>query len=101
MIFYTLLFSFTEHIGFGPAFLVAATMTIGLMVLYMRSVLCSWTHALLLGVLTALLYLYIYILLQMGDFAFLAGSIGLFILLALVMFFSQKAFSRSEKKLPE
>lgn len=92
VIFYSLLFSLSEHIGFSLAFLTAAALTILLMVLYMKSVLDSWGRALGLGALASLLYAYIFILLRMGDFAFLAGSIGLFILLALVMHFSQKAF---------
>jgi inner membrane protein len=95
VIFYTLLFSFSEHIGFGWAFLIAAAMTIVLMVLYMKSVLGSWKDSLALGGLATLLYAYIFVLLKMGDFAFLAGSIGLFILLAIVMFFSQKAFAKA------
>jgi inner membrane protein len=95
VIFYTLLFSFSEHIGFGWAFLIAAAMTIVLMVLYMESVLGSWKDSLALGGLATLLYAYIFVLLKMGDFAFLAGSIGLFILLAIVMFFSQKAFAKA------
>ncbi|MBR5397878.1 MAG: cell envelope integrity protein CreD [Bacteroidales bacterium] len=94
VIFYTLLFSFAEHIGFTGAFWIAALMTIVLMVLYMKSVLGSWKNALALGGLATLLYAYIFVLLKMGDFAFLAGSIGLFILLAILMYFSQKAFSK-------
>lgn len=94
VIFYTLLFSFAEHIGFSLAFLIAALMTIILMVLYMKSVLGSWKNSLALGALAALLYAYIFVLLKMGDFAFLAGSIGLFILLAILMFFSQKALAK-------
>lgn len=95
VIFFTLLLSFSEHIGFGCAFWIAAFMTIALMVLYMKSVLGSWKNALLLGGLATLLYAYIYVLLKMGDFAFLAGSLGLFILLGIVMFLSQKAFAKA------
>lgn len=40
------------------------------------------------GILT-LLYLYLYILLQLEDYALLLGSIGLFFVLALVMYMTR------------
>jgi len=40
--------------------------------------------------LLALLYLYIFVLIQMETYALLAGSIGLFVILAIIMFFSQR-----------
>lgn len=98
VIFYTLLLSLSEHIGFGAAFLIAMIMTIGLMIMYMKSVMGTWYRSFSIGGLSALLYLYIYVLLQMGDFAFLAGSLGLFVFLALVMFFSQKALKAIDKE---
>ena len=41
------------------------------------------------GTLT-LLYSFIFVLVQLEDFALLMGSIGLFIILAIVMYFSRK-----------
>lgn|SRR5574344_46219 len=93
-VFYSLLLSFSEHLVFGMAFLIAAFMTIGLMVIYMKSVLGGWARSLGLGAFTSLIYAYIYILLGMGDFAFLTGSVGLFVILAMVMFFSQRTIKR-------
>jgi inner membrane protein len=48
--------------------------------------------------LLVLLYAFIYIILSLNDFAFLAGNIGLFILLAVVMSYSGRInlFKREE-----
>lgn len=43
-----------------------------------------------MGVFLSSLYLYLYVMLQLEDMALLFGSIGLFIVLAIVMFFSRK-----------
>ena len=43
-----------------------------------------------IGGLLALLYLYIFVLIQMETYALLAGSLGLFIILAVIMYYSQK-----------
>lgn len=89
-LFYTLLLAISEHLGFNLAYLLASAMTIPLLTLYMTGVLKIRKTALTIGGLLALLYLYIYILIQMETYALLAGSIGLFAILALVMYYSQK-----------
>ncbi|WP_262915594.1 cell envelope integrity protein CreD [Niabella ginsengisoli] len=45
-----------------------------------------------LGFTTALggLYAYIFILIQLQDYALLFGSIGLFVIIAILMYFSRK-----------
>lgn len=40
--------------------------------------------------LLCVLYIYIFILIQLETFALLAGSLGLFVILAAVMYFSKK-----------
>lgn len=40
--------------------------------------------------LLSVLYIYIFILIQLETFALLAGSLGLFVILAAVMYFSKK-----------
>lgn len=88
-IFYTLLLSFSEYIGFGKAYLVSALATIGLLTWYVRSVL-SGRMALFIAFLLTLLYGFIFTLIQLQDYALLMGSIGLFITLGVVMYFSRK-----------
>ena len=89
-LFYTLLISISEYLGFGWAYLIAAVMTIALLVCYLAGLLKIKRTACLIGGLLALLYAYIYILLQMETYALLTGSIGLFIILAIIMRFSLK-----------
>jgi inner membrane protein len=89
-LFYTLLLSFSEYIGFNPAYLVASLATIALIAWYVRSILRSSKMSLFVGSLLALQYGFIFTLIQLQDYALLMGSIGLFITLAVVMYFSRK-----------
>ena len=65
-------------------------MTTGLLLFYMRSVLGRGSAAWGVAGMLMLLYAYIYILMQMETYALLAGSLGLFAILAGMMFLSQK-----------
>ena len=90
VLFYALLVSFSEHIPFNMAYLIAAFMTTMLISLYLLGVLKENKLAsFIFGTLT-LLYSFIFVLVQLEDFALLMGSIGLFIILAIVMYFSRK-----------
>lgn len=89
-LFYSLLLSFSEHIGFNPAYLLSAALTILLVSGYMLGIIRKKKTAFVMAGLLSVLYLYIYILIQLETFALLAGSLGLFVILALVMYFSKK-----------
>lgn len=90
VIFYTLLLSISEFILFDFAYLIAATATITLITLYAKSHFQSIkTASVFASVLTAL-YGFIFVLISLEDTALLVGSIGLFIVLALVMYASRK-----------
>ena len=90
VLFYSLLVALSEHIGFALSYLTASAMTTGLLLFYMRSVLGRGSAAWGVAGMLMLLYAYIYILMQMETYALLAGSLGLFAILAGVMFLSQK-----------
>lgn len=90
VLFYTLLLSMSEVIGFGLAYLVAAVMTVGLNTIYFRMILPETRKALLLGGIMTLLYLIIYVLMQLESYALLIGSLVLFVILAIVMYISAK-----------
>lgn len=90
VLFYTLLLSFSEHIGFNAAYLVAALMTVFMEFFYARSVLGSTKLAAYVAATLTLLYSFIFILIQLKDFALLAGSLGLFVILAGIMFISRR-----------
>lgn len=89
-IFYTLLLSFSEYLAFNLSYLFAATATILLITLYTKGLFEKWNIALLFGLFLGLLYTFIFVLIQLQDGALLFGSIGLFVLLAVVMYYSRK-----------
>ena len=88
-IFYSLLLSLSEHVGFGPAYLIAASAVVGLISWYGKFMLKQGSNVMILTIILGGLYTYIYILLQMEEFALLVGSIGLFIVLAISMYLSR------------
>lgn len=90
VIFYTLLLSISEYIVFGYAYLIAAGSTVSLISWYTKSIFKQWPVVLLFAFILSLLYLFIYVIIQLQDNAFLFGSIGLFVLLAIIMYFSRK-----------
>jgi inner membrane protein len=90
VIFYTLLLAISEYILFDYAYVIAATATILLISLYAKEHFASWKTAGIFFSLLSCLYGFIFILIRLEDTALLVGSIGLFIVLALVMFASRK-----------
>ncbi len=90
IVFYTLLLSISEHLKFNIAFIVSALSTLLLIACYVKAILKSnMLTALISGILTVL-YSFIFVVIQLHDYALLIGSIGIFIILALVMYFSRK-----------
>ena len=88
-IFYLLLLSLVEHIGFGIAYLLSATGSAGMIAGYSLSILGGRSRAaLMLGILS-LLYGFLYLTLNAETYAMLAGSIGLWLSLALIMYLTR------------
>jgi inner membrane protein len=83
--FFLLLVSLSEHIGFAPAYAVASCACVGLIVVYLAAVLGNWWRALSVGGLLAGLYGVLFMLLRSEDYALLMGSLFLFVLLGGVM----------------
>jgi inner membrane protein len=90
ILFYLLLLSLSEHLGFGPAYLIASSGIVIMIAGYSKSIFNSNKLALLMAGFLILLYAFLYILLQMQDYALLLGSVGLFVILALIMYLSRK-----------
>lgn len=89
LIFYTLLLSISEYLVFKVAYLLASAVIILLITIYSYSVLSDKLKTgIIFGVLV-LLYGYLYILMQLQDYALLMGSFGLFIVLALIMYLTR------------
>ena len=84
-VFYLLLLSITEMIGFTPAFFVAAAATVALLSYYAATSFQSPAVGLRALVGLTGLYLAMYVLMTLEDFALLAGSIVAFLVIAATM----------------
>lgn len=89
-LFYLLLLSLSEQIGFTLAYAIAAELVVALVTTYVRFVLGRWSRAIALGAFLWVLYGFLYVLLRIEDYALLAGSLGLFAILMAVMWFTRK-----------
>ncbi len=89
-IFYVLLISISEHVNFDIAYLISGASVIALISGYAKSVLKSLRLAGMVAGILFVLYTYLYILLQLEDYALLMGSIGLFVVLGTVMYMTRK-----------
>lgn len=90
LVFYLLLLSISEQIGFNPAYLISSTSVLIMVLLYSRSFLKNWLNAGIQTLILAFSFGFIFVLLQLENYALLAGSTGLFVVLALTMFFTRK-----------
>ncbi len=89
-IFYLLELSLAEHIGFPVAYTLAAVAVVALVVFYGFAILRSRGRAILIGVVLVGLYVCLYVLLQIQDYALLIGSLGLFMILAAIMYVTRR-----------
>ncbi|HEX5067525.1 MAG TPA: cell envelope integrity protein CreD [Myxococcota bacterium] len=85
-VFYLLELSLAEHVGFPFAYALAATAIVALIGAYGLAILRRRSLALLVAAGVAGLYGYLYVLLMNEDSALLIGSLGLFAVLACVMY---------------
>jgi inner membrane protein len=84
--FYVLLLSFAEHIGFALAYLLAATASGGMLSLYVGMAFRSRQRGIAMLAVFGLLYGLLYLILNLEDYALLAGAILGFAALAALMF---------------
>ena len=90
IIYYTLLLSFSEQVGFNMAYLIASIATIALIATFLASLLKNKKAAILFSFILTLFYTFIYVIIQLEDLALMVGSIALFIIVAALMYFSRK-----------
>ncbi|HEX7881007.1 MAG TPA: cell envelope integrity protein CreD, partial [Candidatus Eisenbacteria bacterium] len=89
-LFYLLELSLSEHLGFPTAYGVASLAVIVMVASYGLVMLRRAGRALTIGAGVTLLYGYLYILLVNEDYALLIGSVGLFLILAAIMFVTRR-----------
>ncbi len=90
VIFYSLLLALSEHLIFNLSFWIAAIGTILLITLYTKAILKNTKLSAFMGGLLLILYTFIFVIIQVQDYALLIGSIGVFVILGFVMYFSRK-----------
>ena len=90
LIFYALLTSIGEQTGFNWAYLISAVAVTSLILWYSYTILRDMRSATWITLLQTGLYLFLFTILQLHDYALLAGSIGLFVILAIIMRASQQ-----------
>jgi len=71
-----------KQVGFNPAYIIAAGSTIILITLFLLKLVRNFRTVILVSGMLVFLYSFIFILLTLNDYAYLAGNIGLFFLLA-------------------
>jgi inner membrane protein len=103
IIFYTLLLSISEIIGFENAYIIAASAVVILITVYSKNFLKTWLMTAFMFLILSALYGFLFFTIQLQDYSLLAGSIGLFVILALLMYFSRKInYEKDEvKQMPE
>jgi len=89
VIFYTLLLSFSEHMIFNLAYMLATFLTLVLVSFYAYAILKSKKLAVLIFGILLIMYAFIFTIIQLEDYALLLGSLGVFAILALVMYYSR------------
>jgi inner membrane protein len=86
---YTLLLSFSEHVRFNFAYLISSAAIIALITAYTKSVLSNNLATAIIAGILIVLYGFLYVILQLQDYALLLGSTGLFVILAIVMYITR------------
>jgi len=90
IIFYTLLLSISEQANFTIAYLISGLATVLLIALFSKSIMKTWKFPLFILASLSALYTFIFVIIQLESYALLVGSIGLFVILAAVMYISRK-----------
>jgi inner membrane protein len=89
-LFYLLLLAFSEHLGFGLAYGIASLTIVGVVGGYCSAILGKTRMALLAIGQLSILYGFMFVLLQVQDYALLGGALGLLLVLTLVMYVTRK-----------
>jgi inner membrane protein len=89
-LFYLGLLALSEFLVFALAYGIAAVISVALIGFYSRSILKSVRRAWIVSAMLGGVYAYLYFVVQLEDFALLAGTGALFATLAALMFFTRR-----------
>ncbi len=90
VVYYTLLLSFAEQVGYNWAYLISSVSTIVLIAVFTASLLKQQTVAILFTFILSVFYGFIFIIIQLETLSLLFGSVALFIIVATLMYFSRR-----------
>ena len=89
LLFYILLVSISEHSNFNLAYSVSMVAVVTMITLYSLTIFKANKLTFLLAVVLLGVYGFLFVTLQLADYALLMGSIGLTLILALTMYFTR------------
>lgn len=89
-LFYTLLVSISEHSNFNFAYGISMVAVVSMISLYSLSVFRQKRLTILLLITLIGIYGFLFVTIQMADYALLLGSLGLTVILGLTMYFTRK-----------
>lgn len=90
IVYYTLLLSLSEHVGYNTAYILSSLATVALVGSYSSTFFTHSKLVVLFSTLLATFYGFLYVIILQQDFSLLIGSIGLFVMVGMLMFFSRK-----------
>ena len=90
VLFYLLLLSFSEHVSFSLSYLIATAGVCTVVGFYTAAIFKQIRWGALLMAVQAVSYLLLFGILQSEDYALLIGSIGIFCVVALLMFLTRR-----------
>lgn len=90
ILFYVLLLSLSEHIGFNLAYVLGGIAIVSLVTTYAFWISGKRHITVVIFAVLVVLYSFLFVTLQLQDYALLLGSIGLFVALFLVMYLTRK-----------
>ncbi|MBI1267557.1 MAG: cell envelope integrity protein CreD [Cryomorphaceae bacterium] len=99
-LFYVLLLSLSEYIGFNSAYVIAATAVVVQITWYVKHIFNNTKLSIIVMAILGLLYFFIFTLVQLANYSLLMGSIGLFIVMGVLMYMSRNLDWSKKKSEP-
>lgn len=90
ILFYVLLLSLSEHMRFNLAYLIASIGVVLLVTVYALWISAKKQISIVVFFVLAALYAFLFVTLQLQDYALLLGSVGLFVVLFIVMYLTRR-----------
>ncbi|MFM1933056.1 MAG: cell envelope integrity protein CreD [Bacteroidota bacterium] len=97
-LFYVLLLSLSEYVGFNYAYLIASAAIILQISWYVKHIFRDMKLTTIVFFVLAALYFFIFTLVQLANYSLLMGSIGLFIVMGILMYLSRNMDWASRKE---